>query len=322
MPEDTSKISGVVSPIAAILVDHVQCTLGGKEILHNVSFQVNQGDIFGFIGPNGAGKTTTIRTVLGLYRTTGGTVSILGDPAGSAAARAKTGVVFDQDGLFDDLTAAANIAYYLELYNRPPDPTIVTRVLNHVGLADRANDKVRTFSRGMRQKVAIARAVAHDPQVLIMDEPTSGVDPVSQIQIHDLITQLVQDHGKTVMISSHNLDEVQRLCNRIALIGQGKILLQGTMSEISATTGPETISATTQKPFDEGAAETLSSIDGLTIETIQGSQLCFTLDPNTTVSEAVAALAARGVELTSFTSNSARLEQVFAAAVKSADSPA
>ena len=196
------------------------------------------------------------------------------------------------------------------------DPGEVTRILTQVGLSDRATDKVRRFSKGMRQRVAIARAIAHDPQVIIMDEPTSGVDAVAQTQIHDLITNLVQNHGKTVLLSSHNLDEVQRICNRIALIVQGRILLSGDLVQLTRQIGGNELTITAQTPVDNATAAALRAIPELGVQDVDGALVRLRPAASESVSDVVARLAAHGIEPASLTSNRARLEQIFAEAVR------
>ena len=312
----TQSPSTTAGPI--IDVDQLRVVLGNREILHDVSFSVQAGDIFGFIGPNGSGKTTTIRAMLGLYQPDSGTVTIAGSKAGTDPARAATGFALDQDGLYGDLSAAENIAFFRDLYGCPRDPSEVTRILDQVGLADRADDKVRMFSKGMRQRVAIARAIAHDPQVIIMDEPTSGVDPVAQNQIHDLITDLVHSHGKTVLLSSHNLDEIQRLCNRIALIAQGRILLTGDLAQLAAEAGANELTITAQAPIDDATAGALRAIPELGMREVDGALVRLRPAASESVSDVVARLAAHGVEPENLTSNRARLEQIFASTVQMA----
>ncbi len=292
--------------------------LGGRQILHGVSFTVATGDVFGFIGPNGAGKSTTIRTMLGLYRPDAGSVRVAGHPAGTDEARAATGFALDQDGLYDGLTAADNIAFFRDLYGCRRDDQAVMRVLDQVGLADRAQDRVRTFSRGMRQRTAIARALAHDPQVVVMDEPTSGVDPVARQQLHGLIADLVRDRGLTLLISSHDLDEIQQLCTRIALIGGGRIVLAGEVGELTRQQGLGDLTVTTTAPVSASVADALRAEASLGVQHVDGRTL--RLRPTgAPVSTAVATLAAHGVEVSDLTSSRARLEQVFADAVADAE---
>lgn len=322
MPEIQSVAAPPGSATPAIEVEDLRVALGGREIVHGVSFQVRPGDVFGFIGPNGAGKTTTIRALLGLYQPDSGAVRILGHSAGTDRARALRGFALDQDGLYGDLSAAQNIDFFRGLYGCRRDPRHVKHVLAQVGLADRADDKVRTFSRGMHQRVAIARAIAHDPQVVILDEPTSGVDPLMQAQLHELIGDLARTHGMTVLLSSHNLDEVQLLCNRIALIAEGRILVSGDLAELRAQAGHNEIAITTQTPVTADTAAALQGESALGVREVQGTRLLLQPQPAESVSTVVSLLAAHGVEAVSLSSNRARLEQIFEAAVTKASTEA
>jgi ABC-2 type transport system ATP-binding protein len=206
----------------------VHKSLGGKLILRGISFSVYVGDVFGYLGPNGAGKTTTIRVLLDLLPPDGGEVRLFGRPS-DPEARRRIGFVLENDGLFDGLTAAENLALFARLYgvSRPK----VGELLELVGLEGKEGDRVGTFSKGMRQRLALARALLHDPELLVLDEPTAGLDPTGQMEVRELIRELAGG-GKTVFLSSHNLDEVERLCNRIALIHHGEIRLQGDMREL------------------------------------------------------------------------------------------
>ncbi len=206
----------------------VHKSLGGKPILRGISFSVYVGDVFGYLGPNGAGKTTTIRVLLDLLPPDGGEVWLFGRPS-DPEARRRIGFVLENDGLFDGLTAAENLVLFARLYgvSRPK----VDELLELVGLGGKEGDRVGTFSKGMRQRLALARALLHDPELLVLDEPTAGLDPTGQMEVRELIRELAGG-GKTVFLSSHNLDEVERLCNRIALIHRGEIRLQGDMREL------------------------------------------------------------------------------------------
>jgi ABC-2 type transport system ATP-binding protein len=217
----------------AVHLDKVCKSLGNRQILKDISLDVGRGSIFGFLGPNGAGKTTTIRIILGLFKPDSGTAEILGKNVATDASRQKTGFVLEADGLYDNNNARDNLSFYSRFYGL--DTAVRNRrieeVLRLVGLADRAGDKVSVYSKGMRQKLAIARAMVHEPELLVMDEPTSGVDPTGQVEVREIILNLARN-GKTVFLSSHNLDEVQRICDRVALVNRGEIRLQGSLAEL------------------------------------------------------------------------------------------
>ena len=220
-----------------VVIEDINKHLGRRQILNKVSLSVKQGDIFGYLGPNGAGKTTTIRIIMGLMAANSGRATVLGENCGTVGARRHIGFVLEADGLYDSLTARENLIYYARLYGVREISDKVDRVLKMVGLEGRAKDKVGTYSKGMRQRLALARAMVPDPQVLVLDEPTAGVDPTGQIDIRQLMLDIVRERKMTILLSSHNLDEVQRICNRVALIHQGKIKLYGELDKLQKEMG-------------------------------------------------------------------------------------
>ena len=215
-----------------IRLEGVSKQLGKREILRDVSFTVKQGDIFGYLGPNGAGKTTTIRILLGLLQLTSGKATILGEDVSRDEARRKVGFVLESDGLYDNKTAEENLWYYARIYGMAKPAERIDRILNLVELRDRAKDKVGTYSKGMRQRLALARAMTHNPELLVLDDPTAGVDPSGQIEVREVILNMAHKEERTIFLSSHNLDEVQRICNRIALIDRGEIKLYGELEQL------------------------------------------------------------------------------------------
>jgi len=217
----------------AIALDNVSKSLGGRPILNGISFVVEQGDVFGYLGPNGAGKTTTIRVLMGLFRPNSGQALIMGKNVGSDEARQSVGFVLEADGLYENMTAYENLDYYSRIYGLSPDSRgrRIDELLKRAGLSDRARDKISSYSKGMRQRLALARAMLHEPDLLILDEPTASLDPTGQIEVRQTIVDLAE-RGKTVFLSSHNLDEVQRICNRIALIDKGEIKLCSRIDEV------------------------------------------------------------------------------------------
>lgn len=240
----------------AVHLDKVCKSLGGRQILKDISLDVEQGSIFGFLGPNGAGKTTTIRILLGLFKADSGTAEILGKSTKIDDSRQKVGFVLEADGLYDNNNARDNLSLYCQLCGL--DPAVQNRrideVLRLAGLADRAGDKVSAYSKGMRQKLAIARAMVHEPELLILDEPTSGVDPTGQVEVREIILNLARN-GKTVFLSSHNLDEVQRVCGRVALINRGEIRLQGTLEELRGNKDRQELEVRLREELSAGRAE-------------------------------------------------------------------
>lgn len=201
--------------------------------LDHVSFQLKEREIFGYVGPNGAGKTTTIRVLCGLLRPNEGYVKLFGadpysDGEGSSA-RQRIGVVLEDPGHFAHMTAYKNLKYYAEVYRVSNGEKRIADCLKTVGLWDRRNDHVETFSKGMKQKLAIARCILPDPDFLIFDEPTSGLDPTAQLEIREMLSNLLS-LGKTIFLSSHNLAEVEKICTRVGVINKGKLVFLGEVS--------------------------------------------------------------------------------------------
>lgn len=219
---------------AAVALENVSKTLGGRPILRSVSFVVEKGEVFGYLGPNGAGKTTTIRVILGLFSADSGQVLIMGQDVRRDDVRQGVGFVLEADGLYEDVTGYENLDYYYQIYGLSPDAKgrRIEETLELAGLSHRKGDRVSSYSKGMRQRLALARSMLHDPDLLILDEPTAGLDPTGQIEVRQTIVDLAE-RGKTVFLSSHNLDEVQRMCSRIALIDRGEIRVCRGIDEIA-----------------------------------------------------------------------------------------
>jgi ABC-2 type transport system ATP-binding protein len=308
---------------AVITLDNVTKILANRQILKSISFAVEQGDIFGYLGPNGAGKTTTIRVILGLLSPNPGKAYILGKDAQADAARQKVGFVLEADGLYDNMTAYENLDYYCQIYGVPQAQIKerIDEVLELVELSHRATDKVSAYSKGMRQKLALARAMAHEPDLLILDEPTAAVDPTGQMEVRQIILSLAQ-RGKTIFLSSHNLDEVQRICNRIALIDQGEIKLCGELETLRREMGRrevviETgITATEQAEKLDGVLAELEALPYVTSCHRETQKLRLQLDSHGDVSEIVAMLSHKGIGVEEITKGEISLEEIYAKVTK------
>ena len=204
-----------------------------RTVLNGVSFQVMEGEIFGYIGPNGAGKTTTMRITLGLLKPTAGKVTVWGQNLGeNERLRTKVGVLLEHDGLYERISACENLNYYAQLYGVSKREEKIKNLLEFVGLSDRKNDKVGKFSKGMKRKLALARAIIHEPSVLFLDEPSAGLDPEAQKMVRDLILRLSGEQRITVFLNSHDLDEVQRICSKIAILQGGEIKAYDTVESL------------------------------------------------------------------------------------------
>lgn len=210
--------------------------LGGVksvQAVHDLSLTVAKGEVFGFIGPNGAGKSTTIKLLLNLARLDNGSIVINGSPCTETVSRAQLGYLPENPYLYDYLTATEFLAYSGRLSGmsrsaiREKTPVLLEKLL----LSDAAHRKIGTFSKGMQQRTAIAAALIHNPEIVILDEPMSGLDPLGRKLVFDLINEL-KSHGRTVFISSHVLPDIERLCDRIGIIVRGKLSYEGKVSEL------------------------------------------------------------------------------------------
>ncbi len=198
--------------------------------VEDLNFEVRRGDVYGFLGPNGSGKSTTIRAILGLVKPTSGELRVFGSPAGGPEGREGLAGFVDSPGFYGYLSARDNLKMLAAADKRKKEPPL-ERVLETVGLMGRERDKVRTYSTGMKQRLAIAAALLREPELLILDEPTNGLDPGGMRDIRALIRRLSEE-GLTIFLSSHLLAEVEQLCNRVAMIGRGRLLAEGTLGEV------------------------------------------------------------------------------------------
>jgi ABC-2 type transport system ATP-binding protein len=302
-----------------ITLEYVNKELGKRQILKDVNMTVKQGDIFGYLGPNGAGKTTTIRIILGLLAATSGKVTLLGQDVRIDNVRKKIGFVLEADGLYDNLTAAENLLYYARLYDIPQPAQKVITVLKQVGLAERARDKVGAYSKGMRQRLALARAIAPDPEVLVLDEPTAGVDPTGQIEIRQLMLDMIHRGGKTILLSSHNLDEVQRICNRIALIHQGQIRLYGELEQFKREMGQGGLVIETAETVPPATLDELQKLPDVSVREQKDNVLTLNVGKNVEVSGIITLLASRGVKIEQIKKQEASLEDMYTTIVKESE---
>ena len=215
MTESSSKSSTL-----ALSVDHLSKRFGDRTAFDNVSFAVGQGEVFGFLGPNGAGKTTTVRTLGTLIAPTSGSATIAGlplTPENGEKIRQRISIMPESPGLYLRLTVTENLECFAGLYALQGVRERIDRALRAVNLAGRANDPCGALSKGLRQRVSLARALLNDADVLFLDEPTSGLDPVAAREVHDLIDGLRQQ-GVTIFLTTHRLEEAERLCDRVALL--------------------------------------------------------------------------------------------------------
>jgi len=242
----------------SISVENVGRRFGPVQALDAVTFDVPSGEVVGLLGHNGAGKTTTIRILNGLLSPDSGRIQVLGlDPTHDGPRiRARTGVLTETPSLDERLTARENLALFAELFavDRARVRQRVLDLLVQFELAERADDRVSGFSRGMKQRLALARSLLHDPELVFLDEPTAALDPVAARGVHDLIRRLGEDPGRTVVISTHNLVEAQRLCDRVIILRRGRLVAAGTPQELAQTLARQSRVDLEVGPDDAGTA--------------------------------------------------------------------
>src|ERR671934_1522723 len=216
------------------------------EAVRGISFSVEPGELFGLLGPNGAGKTTTIKMLITLLIPTAGSARVLGfDVVDDAReVRKRIGYVFGGDrGVYERLSGLDNLRYFAELYGVPAreQKRRIAELLDLVGLTGREKERVEGYSRGMRQRLHIARGLLHDPPVLFLDEPTIGVDPVGARELRALVARLVSEQRKTVLLTTHYMFEADQLCDRIAVIAKGEIVAEGTPQRLKEVVADRTV---------------------------------------------------------------------------------
>ncbi len=249
-----------------IEVERLRKSFNSLVAVDDVSFTVGEGEIFGLLGPNGAGKTTSINMISGVLKPDGGRVLIGGRDIWLEPNKVKQGmaVVPQEVAVYEDLTARDNLNFWGSLYGlRGADlRERVDEVLTRAGLSDRAGDKVKGFSGGMKRRLNLCMGLLHRPSVLLLDEPTVGIDPQARINILEVV-RAVAASGTTVLYTTHYMDEAQELCDRIAIIDHGSILTVGTLDELTRLAGEAEVLRLTGS-FDEGAARReLESVDGI-----------------------------------------------------------
>jgi ABC-2 type transport system ATP-binding protein len=231
-------------------------TYGSIVALDGISFDVPQGEVFGLIGPNGSGKTTTLRILSTLIRPTSGTATVLGHDVVNEAQKVKSLISYlpGEAGAYQNLTGSEYLRFMGNLYasNREELGQMIAAASDISGLGDRLKDKTKTYSQGMARRLLIARSLMFKPKLAIMDEPTAGLDVVHATYVRRMIKGYVSDYGVTVLLSSHNMLEVEYVCDRIALINSGRILAVGSPHEIKATAGADNLEDAFMKVIGNG----------------------------------------------------------------------
>ena len=297
-----------------ISVENLTKKFGATTAVEGLTFEIKEGEVFGFLGPNGAGKTTTVRMLCCLISNTSGTAKIagyeIGKPTDSLQIRKMIGLVPDNVGLYNDLTAFENLDFYGKLYEFPEGRRRenIEHFLKMLGLWERKDARANSFSKGMLQKLALARALIHEPKILFMDEPTANLDPEAAKTVRDFILEL-KKQGRTIFLNTHNLDEAQRVCDRIGII-KTKLLKIGSPDQLrESLTGPKTEIRLGQ--ISEAMVSAVKKLIPNKIE-VSGNKLIIDVtDPDKENPAIIAAIASAGGQVQEVTQMVASLEDVY-----------
>lgn len=292
-------------------IEDLTKTIKKRNILDGISLTVESGEIVGFLGPNGAGKTTTIKMILGLFSITGGHISVCGYDVVTDFEKAmeNVGGIVENPDLYKRMTGKQNLEYFSALYDNGAKENI-DEVIKLVKMADRINDKVKNYSLGMRQRVGIAQAILHKPKLLVLDEPTNGLDPISIKELRDLLKFLAKNAGVGVFISSHLLNEMELMCDRIYIIDNGVVIGEKTIEQVQETDIEDIRSYhfvtndndKTQAYFDSLEANSKRENDGVTLMMKRGE-----------IPEIIRQLAGMGIDIYAVNQSHRTLEQDFIA---------
>lgn len=262
--------------MAAIEIEGLTKRFGDVVAVDNLSLRIEEGEIFGFLGPNGAGKSTTIDILLDFIRPTDGTVTVLGNDAQTEgeAVRRRTGVLPDAYHVYDRLTGLQHIEFVLEMKGAGEDPMAL---LERVRIADAADRKAGGYSKGMRQRLVLAMALVGDPDLLVLDEPSTGLDPNGAREMREIIRE-ENDRGTTVFFSSHVMEQVEAVCDRVAIIDRGQLVAVDTIDGLRDATETGELLYIYVSEIDDGIVEQVSELDGVKSASVDDGRLRVTID--------------------------------------------
>jgi ABC-2 type transport system ATP-binding protein len=300
-----------------IEVDHVTHRYGQRLAVDDLTFSANPGEVLGLLGPNGAGKTTMVRLLNGLFHPESGQMRLLGlDPVTQGdRVRRLTGVLTETPALYERLSPRENLDFFATLSGMPAAErgARVNELLAFFDLTGRATEKVGTFSKGMKQRLALARALLARPPLLFLDEPTSGLDPEASAQVHDLIESIHQHNGQTVVLATHNLYDAQRLCDRVVIMNRGRLLALGTLDELRQRFAPDLwVQVELWQPLEESNDESLSTLAGvLEVKRVSTACLRIQVSEKSVVPQLVAHLVGRGAQILAVAPQQLSLEEIY-----------
>jgi ABC-2 type transport system ATP-binding protein len=298
----------------AISTDNLSRSFGAVRAVQDLCVEVPAGSVFGFLGPNGAGKTTTIRLLLGLLEPTSGSAQVLGYDTRTHASqiRVVSGALLEHHGLYERLSAEDNLEFYGRVWriSRGERETRKKEILSQMGLWDRRTDQVGKWSRGMKQKLAVARALFHRPVLVFLDEPTAGLDPVAAAALRSDLASLAEREGVTVFLSTHNLTEAEKLCHRVGVIREGHLLAVGTPEELRSKGGANRREIHGQG-FTQEVVDILRSYPGVVDVKMVNQHLVLDLKEHSEMAPLVNLMVSAGVQVEEVRRSAASLEEVF-----------
>jgi ABC-2 type transport system ATP-binding protein len=298
----------------AIRTDNLTRDFGTVRAVDHLALEVPKGMIFGFLGPNGAGKTTTIRLLLGLLDPTEGQVEVLGFDTQTQAdeIRCRTGALLEHSGLYERLSAEDNLEFYGRIWHMPANArqARIKELLTHLGLWERRKEKAGTWSRGMKQKLAIARTLLHHPPLIFLDEPTAGLDPIAAAALREDLATLAAREGVTVFLTTHNMAEAEKLCRLVGVIRQGQLLTVGSPDELRARQGTPRVEIL-GRGFSETAMASLRARPEVVKVEQQDNRLLIDLRGAVDTAPLVSLMVNAGAQVEEVRRGNASLEEVF-----------
>ncbi len=316
-PDDGPEVT-LPSGEIAISTHQLSRSFGDVQAVRDLTIEVPVGSIYGFLGPNGAGKTTTIRLLLGLLEPSAGAASVLGQDVATSSQqiRERAGVLLETDGLYTRLSAVQNLDYFgrIARLSASERKSRIRDLLSAMNLWDRRDGRVADYSKGMRQKLALARAFLHHPKLLFLDEPTSGLDTPTAVALRRQLVSLAREEGVTVFLTTHNLLEAEKVCDRVAVIRRGRLLAEGTPEEIHGSRSRRVVIRGSR--IDDALLSRvgdLTSVDGISqLGSENGSvELAVDLSSGCDAAEAVRALVEGGADVTAVETDRESLEEIF-----------
>ncbi len=304
----------------AVMTHNLSRSFGSIVALENLCLSVPRGTIFGFLGPNGAGKTTTIRLLLGLLEPSAGTARVLGyDTVAEAdSVRGRCGALLEHPGLYERLSAQDNLEFYGRVYRLSPAErqSRIKELLTHAGLWERRGERVKDWSRGMRQKLALARILLHRPQLIFLDEPTAGLDAVAASTLREDLLAMKQREGVSIFLTTHYLAEAEKLCDRVAVINKGRLVAEGAPGELLADKSGQLVRVEGAGFEQEGLLDAVRALPGVREAALVESSLEVRLDNGDSSAPLVSLLVKRGVAVEEVRKVRASLEESFLTLLK------